>query len=132
MPGDLQLHFAGKKTTKALMPLWIALAANESSGWSIPLKQTKLNSEIALFWKLQKERRDWDSPVKRPEKLREGHKKGEEGKVKSNGQDVSTEKHRGIVANGDGDETNSLNTLSVEGKSSLSDSDSEDRLEDGT
>ena len=62
-PGDLQLHFAGKKTTKLLMPKWVDLAANESSGWAIPLEKTKLKSEIALFWKLEKEKNDWDTPV---------------------------------------------------------------------
>ena len=68
MPGDLQLHFAGKKTTKALMPQWVALASNETSGWHIPLGKTKLETEIALFWKLEKEKKEWDEPVKKPGK----------------------------------------------------------------
>ena len=62
-PGDLQLHFAGKKTTKLLMPKWIDLAANESAGWAVPLEKTKLKAEVALFWKLEKEKSDWDTPV---------------------------------------------------------------------
>ncbi|USW54831.1 Putative glycosyltransferase 34, nucleotide-diphospho-sugar transferase [Septoria linicola] len=60
--GDLQLHFAGKKV-KHLIPTYLALAANNSMGWEMPLKKTKLQMEIALFWKLTKERQDWDQPV---------------------------------------------------------------------
>lgn len=60
--GDLQLHFAGKKV-KHLIPTYLALAANNSLGWEMPLERTKLKAEIALFWKLEKEKKDWDAPV---------------------------------------------------------------------
>ncbi|EME84647.1 glycosyltransferase family 34 protein, partial [Pseudocercospora fijiensis CIRAD86] len=49
-PGDLQLHFAGKKV-KHLIPTYLALAANNSMGWEMPLSNTKLKSEVAVFWK---------------------------------------------------------------------------------
>lgn len=67
--GDLQLHFSGGKKNKAHIVEWLDYAANETSGWVVPLKKTKLQAEIALFWKLEEERRSWDTPVvpqKRP------------------------------------------------------------------
>lgn len=45
------------------MPKWIDLAANESAGWAIPLEKTRLKAETALFWKLEKERSHWNTPV---------------------------------------------------------------------
>lgn len=61
-PGDLQIHFAGKKV-KHLVPTYLALAANESSGWSMPLENTRLELETARFWKLESERHSWNRPV---------------------------------------------------------------------
>ncbi|SMR55404.1 unnamed protein product [Zymoseptoria tritici ST99CH_1A5] len=63
--GDLQLHFAGKKV-KHLIPTYLAIAANNSMGWRMPLRETRLPAEIALFWKLAKEKREWDKPVSTP------------------------------------------------------------------
>ncbi|PIA90496.1 hypothetical protein CB0940_11396 [Cercospora beticola] len=61
--GDLQSHFAGKKKNKAHISEWLDYAANTSSGWTRQLKYTTLPAEVALFWKLEKERLSWDKPV---------------------------------------------------------------------
>lgn len=121
MPGDLQLHFAGKKTTKALMPLWVALATDESSGWSKPLKETKLLSEIALFWKLQKEKQEWNSPVERPKKEgKTGEKQSHDtvGRPGAEGKD-----HKPL----DDLELSSLNSPAIEGKSDIVDLGAEEK-----
>lgn len=61
-PGDLQLHFAGKKV-KHLIPTYLELAANNSLGWEMPVSQTSLQREVALFWKLASERASWTDPI---------------------------------------------------------------------
>ncbi|PPJ52193.1 hypothetical protein CBER1_10361 [Cercospora berteroae] len=61
--GDLQLHVAGTKKNKAHISEWLDYAANTSSGWTRQLKDTTLPAEVALFWKLEKERLSWDKPV---------------------------------------------------------------------
>ncbi|GIZ49360.1 hypothetical protein CKM354_001239000 [Cercospora kikuchii] len=61
--GDLQLHFAGKKKNKAHVSEWLDYAANRSSVWARQLKDTTLPAEVALFWKLERERLSWDQPV---------------------------------------------------------------------
>lgn len=60
--GDLQLHFAGKKV-KHLIPTYLALAANNSMGWEMPLSSTTLQSEVALFWELQMKKETRSEPV---------------------------------------------------------------------
>ena len=49
--GDLQVHFAGPKKTKAHMPYYQDIAEKRDPEWELPLDRTSYPEEISAFWR---------------------------------------------------------------------------------
>jgi len=48
--GGLQIHFAGKQTTKERMDLYLDIAERRDPRWEIPIERTGLLEETRAFW----------------------------------------------------------------------------------
>lgn len=72
-PGDVQLHFAGKKV-KHLIPTYLKSVKSNSMGWQMPVEQTNLTAEVEEFYGLELARIEADAKLleQEAEKSREG------------------------------------------------------------